>query len=85
MFKPYFLYDVKAAVDRALQIVGMIGSISPGGSLSPNLLKRTRAPRHIHLLPLAQTPVLQYCTHLILSALQVSIKKFVLLIYKELL
>lgn len=66
----FYLRQLPAAVDRALQIVGMIGSIPPGGGLSSNLLKQSRAQRHLHLLPVARTPVLQYCTHLILSALQ---------------
>ncbi|XP_026271877.1 integrator complex subunit 10 isoform X2 [Frankliniella occidentalis] len=66
----FYLRQLPAAVDRALQIIGMLGSIPVGGTLSSNLLKQTHSQRHIHLLPLTRTSVLQYCVHLILSALQ---------------
>ncbi|KAJ1524001.1 hypothetical protein ONE63_010545 [Megalurothrips usitatus] len=66
----FYLRQLPAAVDRALQIVGMLSSLPSGGTLSPNLLKQTHAQRHLHLLSLSRTPVLQYCVHLILSTLQ---------------
>ncbi|KAK3927358.1 Integrator complex subunit 10 [Frankliniella fusca] len=68
----FCLRQLPAAVDRALQIIGMLGSVPIGGNLSSNLLKQTYSQRHLHLLPLARTSVLQYCSHLILSALQAS-------------
>ena len=66
----FYLRQLPAAVDRALQTVSMLTSLPAGGSLSSNLSKHTRAQRHLHLLPLTRLSVLQYCVHLILSALQ---------------
>lgn len=66
----FYLRQLPAAVDRALQVVSMLSCLPAGGTLSPNLLKPTHSRRHIHLLPLSRTCALQYCAHLILSALQ---------------
>uniref|UniRef100_A0A8D8W9X6 Integrator complex subunit 10 n=1 Tax=Cacopsylla melanoneura TaxID=428564 RepID=A0A8D8W9X6_9HEMI len=76
------LRNKNMCIESVFNVVKSLEQFSPGGNLADNLTMTLQSPastppsgrlRHLHFLPLARLPVLQYCTRLLFNALKEAI------------
>lgn len=70
----HYLKNKNMCIESLFAVVKSIDKLRPGGELTENLTvfrpTSTARIRHLHFLPLARLPVLQYCVRLLFNALK---------------